>query len=197
MGVIILPGNFKREDLRIIKTHKALQGALQRLLELRIFGRLTVNDLCEEAQLSRTAFYAHFKDKYDLLEYWLTTIKLEVAGTEGNDSDINIEEIEEKVNNMVRGNSKIIVNLMNNADTFTMEVLHRFTISVLNLPIQTEKDGKTSHDYVVLSNFCVGGVLNWLSWQIKNKFPPDLQLINTHLYTILKVLLDQKEKYLK
>lgn len=183
-----MPGNFKKDDLRIIKTYKALQEALQRILEFRVFGRLTVNDLCEEAQLSRTAFYTHFRDKYDLLEYWLMTIKSETVGDENDLSNIAIEE---SINNMVRDNAKIITNLMDNADSDTMEILHRFTVSVLNISDKNEKDGKPSHEYIVLTNFCVGGVLNCLSWQIKNKFPPDLQLVNAHLYNILKLLREQ------
>lgn len=181
-----MPGNFKRDDLRIIKTHKALQEALQHLLEFRVFGRLTVNDLCEEAQLSRTAFYTHFKDKYDLLEYWLANIKSEVAGTEKDCLSISIEEI---INNIIRDNAKIITNLMDNADSDTMDILHRFTISILNISDKAE-DTKSSHEYTVLSNFCVGGVLNCLSWQIKNRFPPDLQLINVYMNKILNVLLE-------
>jgi len=59
-----LGGNFKKDDIRIIKTNKALVAAMFLLLENRKFAQITVNDLCEEAQISRATFYTHFRDKY-------------------------------------------------------------------------------------------------------------------------------------
>ena len=70
-----MPGSFKKEDLRIIKTHKALTSAMFRQLSHRSFEKITVNDLCEEALVSRATFYVYFRDKYDLLKYWLITLK--------------------------------------------------------------------------------------------------------------------------
>lgn len=71
-----MAGNFKKEDLRVIKTQNAFHNAIVFLLERRSFKQLTVNELCEEALASRAAFYSHYKDKYDLLESWLMALVL-------------------------------------------------------------------------------------------------------------------------
>lgn len=54
------------EDLRVVKTNRALYGAMLSLLGEKSFNKITVNDICKRALISRTTFYAHFDDKYDL-----------------------------------------------------------------------------------------------------------------------------------
>ncbi len=56
-------------DLRIKKTQRALTTALDTLLRKQSFASITVNDLCKEALVSRSAFYANFEDKYALLRF--------------------------------------------------------------------------------------------------------------------------------
>ena len=63
-----MPDKVKREDLRVVKTRRALYAALFALLRRKYFTKISVRDICDEAMVSRTVFYAHFSDKYDLLE---------------------------------------------------------------------------------------------------------------------------------
>lgn len=58
-----------KQDIRITKTHKALADALITLIEKKSFNKITVNDICQEALVSRSTFYLHFEDKYQLMRY--------------------------------------------------------------------------------------------------------------------------------
>jgi len=66
-----MPKHRKKDDLRVLKTRRALFAALYALLSRYGFSKITVYDICAESVVSKTAFYAHFRDKYDLLEQWL------------------------------------------------------------------------------------------------------------------------------
>ncbi len=58
----------KSTDLRVIKTNKALKDALIELMDTIGFDKITVQGLTKKAMVSRTTFYLHYLDKYDLLE---------------------------------------------------------------------------------------------------------------------------------
>ena len=58
-------------DVRKLKTEKALVTALVSLLERKVWQKITIKDICSEAMVSRSTFYAHFEDKYALFEYML------------------------------------------------------------------------------------------------------------------------------
>ncbi|HWN74782.1 MAG TPA: TetR/AcrR family transcriptional regulator [Candidatus Udaeobacter sp.] len=58
----------ERLDPRIRRTRGLLQGALKRLVEEKEFDKITIQDIAEAATLNRATFYAHYPDKFALLE---------------------------------------------------------------------------------------------------------------------------------
>jgi len=55
-------------DPRIRRTRELLQQSLIRLLETNEFEKISVNDITEAATVNRATFYAHYPDKFALLE---------------------------------------------------------------------------------------------------------------------------------
>jgi AcrR family transcriptional regulator len=55
-------------DPRVRRTHQLLHQALAKLLETKEFSKISVQDVADEATLNRATFYAHYPDKYALLE---------------------------------------------------------------------------------------------------------------------------------
>jgi len=55
------------EDRRVRRTRRTLQRALIALMRERGYRRLTVQDILERADIGRSTFYAHFRDKDALL----------------------------------------------------------------------------------------------------------------------------------
>lgn len=57
---------------------EALAALLIDLLRKKPFQKISVNELCEAAGISRSAFYANFEDKYQLLAYCLNELTAEL-----------------------------------------------------------------------------------------------------------------------
>lgn len=62
------------------KTKKAFADSLVMLSKDRQLNKITVKELCEKAELSRNAFYFHYKDINDLIEDVENNIIAEVEG---------------------------------------------------------------------------------------------------------------------
>jgi AcrR family transcriptional regulator len=56
-------------DPRVKRTRKLLQDAFMALLGEKSFHAISVQDIAERATLNRATFYAHFEDKYALMDY--------------------------------------------------------------------------------------------------------------------------------
>jgi AcrR family transcriptional regulator len=56
-------------DPRVKRTRKLLQDAFMALLAEKSFHAISVQDIAERATLNRATFYAHFEDKYALMDY--------------------------------------------------------------------------------------------------------------------------------
>ena len=57
----------KKEDMRITKTKKALAEAFFGMLTTMPLEAVTVNELCQRADVRRATFYKHFSDKSDFV----------------------------------------------------------------------------------------------------------------------------------
>jgi AcrR family transcriptional regulator len=55
-------------DPRIRRTRDLLQQALVNLLETKEFDKISVQDITDQAGVNRATFYAHYPDKFALLE---------------------------------------------------------------------------------------------------------------------------------
>lgn len=113
----------QKQDLRIRKTQRALEQAMIALLERHRFSEITVNDICQEAMVSRSAFYAHFDDKYALVQFCMDVLRREVfEEAEALDFEGRLRCVLENI----KSHARIIKNLvMGEVDRELKDMMHR------------------------------------------------------------------------
>ncbi len=55
-------------DPRVVRTRRDLSASMCSLMREKTFSHITVQEIAEKAIINRATFYAHFEDKYKLLE---------------------------------------------------------------------------------------------------------------------------------
>lgn len=76
-------------DLRVRRTQKLIRDAFIALIEERSFDAITVGEIASRAMVSRTAFYRHYQDKFDLVEKLFE----ETAATVIRDNDLFSQDV--------------------------------------------------------------------------------------------------------
>ncbi len=61
-------GSLMSESPQFIRTDKAIKQALITLLKNKPFEKITVQDILDETPVTRSTFYKHFSDKYEIVE---------------------------------------------------------------------------------------------------------------------------------
>lgn len=59
----------EKEDPRVTRTRGLLEDAFMEAVAEKGFQSVSVKDITERAGVNRATFYAHFSDKYELLDY--------------------------------------------------------------------------------------------------------------------------------
>lgn len=57
-----------KEDPRVLRTRQLIREAFSTLLQKKEFDAITIKDIAQRASINRATFYAHYEDKYALLE---------------------------------------------------------------------------------------------------------------------------------
>lgn len=184
-----MSANIMNEDLRSVKTEKALYAAMFSLLKRYNFRKITIKKICEEALISRASFYAHFIDRYDLLKSWM-----ERKWPNNFTSEIIYAQLEKEINDNVPEKMAVLKNLVHDADNETFCILYDYILSAMDLTTEKIDDGEIYIKNVVLSNFMAGGAITYLLWHVENKFPSDVPLMNRYLYEIMVEFQDRKSR---
>ena len=64
----------KKEDPRVTRTRNLILESFGQLLTKKGFETITIQDLTDKVQINRATFYAHFEDKYALLDYFVSQL---------------------------------------------------------------------------------------------------------------------------
>ena len=56
------------QNPQFLRTDKAIRQALINLLKIKPFEKITVQDILDETPVTRSTFYKHFHDKYEIIE---------------------------------------------------------------------------------------------------------------------------------
>jgi len=56
-----------KEDRRVKYTKMVLKESFITLLETKDISQITIKEICEQADINRATFYAHYSDQYDLM----------------------------------------------------------------------------------------------------------------------------------
>jgi len=88
----------QRDDNRITKSRNLIQDAFLSLANEKSFKNITVKDISERAHVNRATFYAHFKDKYDLLESFISDKFMTIVSSRiGFDTKLNEETLRDLI----------------------------------------------------------------------------------------------------
>lgn len=82
-----------RADRRVVRTQKRLREALHSLIHERDYDSIAVKEILDRADVGRSAFYMHFRDKDELLVSALH----EILGTVPTSQPLNVHNRDEKL----------------------------------------------------------------------------------------------------
>jgi AcrR family transcriptional regulator len=83
----------KVPDRRVARTHKFLRDALHSLIREKDYDSIVVKEILDRANVGRSAFYTHFRDKDELLASSIHDILGSVPSTQPKTGDVRNEKI--------------------------------------------------------------------------------------------------------
>ena len=163
-------------DLRILKTRKNIYDAFMILMAQKSFEEIKVSEICDQAMINRSTFYAHFEDKYVLLDSLINDLKNSlITRFKKNDiQEINkhyfikfislfLDEVEEnkELYHMIINSNKNSV-----AIDMVLETLREQAIKDLK-----EKHFKSDVPIEVIVDYYLGGLVNMFKLWMRSYHP--------------------------
>ena len=169
------------QDRRIQKSRQAMCTAIFQLLENSTFTRVTVNDICAAAGISRTTFYQHFQDKYELIRFALEQTTQELHRLSGGSTEKEIHDLLD----FVYKNKQVFRNL-NEQNEELFYLLNEVSISSLNEYMENLTVMHAGNQSMLHSVFLAGGRAWLLLWWLKTDCQVPMDQLEDYLISVMK-----------
>lgn len=153
-------------------TKAALEESLKRLLLKKPLDKITITDLTTDCGISRMAFYYHFKDIYDLVEW--SCVEDGTKAIQGKKTSESWTEGLTQVFEAVLENKPFIMNVYRNVDRERMEnYLFKLTYDLIAGVVEEKSKGLdlSDEDKKFIANFYkygfVGIMFEWIQAGMK------------------------------
>lgn len=165
-------------DLRIIKTKKNIYETFENLMKNSSFEEIKVSDICAKAMINRSTFYAHYNDKYELLEEYINNMKnlirkeLEKNTNITNSKEYYLEMIKLLLDHIELKRDTFAAIMINNKNSITMDILY----DVIDKDIIKQIKSNSEHEETIvpidiISRFYLGAVISICTeWIVSKKY---------------------------
>lgn len=158
-------------DRRQEKTREAILNAFGKLLQRKSYGKITVQQIIDEANVGRSTFYAHFATKDELLKALCTTIFSHVfakdLASERTHDFSNSKDLASRLSHILyhlKDNEKNVMGILaGESSALFMIYFKAYLADMFTLHLDTQKS-KAPADFIL--NHFVGSFAETVLWWI-------------------------------
>lgn len=187
----------KEKDRRINKTNKAIFEALEQLLTIKSFSKISVREIIDIANVGRSTFYNHFETKDILFEKYLETIfdelKVHASFDLKNHTNVPVSGILIHI----KKNRNIIMRLFSDE---TSEIISNKFRSYWNQSAETfintiiPRNKSTTIPRELLTNYITSSLIDIIKWWLVNNMPYSPEQMEKYWLDLIKpALISQLE----
>lgn len=166
----------KKVDLRILKTKKSLYESLLQMMKEKTFEEIKVSDICKKAYINRSTFYAHFEDKYMLLDALIKDLKeslleeLSKNKNISNSKEYYMELIKVLLDHVEKKREIYMSIMINNRNSIAMDMIYdTLNEDIMKRLEEENKESKSKIPSEFVTKFYLGAIINiGMEW-LKNK----------------------------
>jgi AcrR family transcriptional regulator len=164
-----------REDRRVRYTRMVLRESFLKLLDQKDISKITVKEICEEADINRATFYAHYRDPYDLLhkieDELLENVTARLTGYTSDVGEVSTIDMVERIFEYIRENVQLCKLLLSDRGELYFQKKIMMLIYNRNIDEQVTRGVITSEDAEYIYSYtitgCVGVIQKWLDGDMK------------------------------
>jgi len=164
-----------KDDRRVKYTKMVLKESFIKLLEKKDISQTSIKEICEDADINRVTFYAHYNDQYDLLKKieneMFDNINTHLSDFDQKNNNMSAVLLAEKIFEYLKENARLCKLLLNEHGDFSFQKRVMMLVYDKIITELTDNNKITKEDAEYVYSFtitgCVGIVQKWLDEDMK------------------------------
>ena len=161
-----------KSDRRVKYTLMVIRQSFVKLLKQKPISKITIKEICEDADINRATFYAHYLDQYDLLHQIETGIIDDINQYLNNCDLKNVSKVPaqmlDKILEYIKENAEIfkLLLLSSNADIQFQQEITKI-IGQQHFPAMAADKEDSEYMFLFFANGAIGLIVKWLKDDMK------------------------------
>lgn len=161
----------KNEDRRVKYSKMVLKDSFIKLLEKKDISQITIKEICEDADINRATFYAHYNDQYDFMKRIQNDLLYNIEDylavyTKNESTSIPVDTVE-RIFEYIKENARLCKLLLSEHGDLSFQKRVLMLVYEKNISDLTKNGVTTKADaeyiYAFTLTGCVGVIQKWLN----------------------------------
>lgn len=155
-----------KNNRRILVTKRILKESLLELMQDKPISKISIKEICDLSEMSRSTFYLHYQDQFELLkDIENDAFEKTFEALKGIDNSINTLEAIERFLNYIKANKETFGILLCQPDTedFQMSILEKIGEYVRISVPDIHQTPNNTYLFTFVMHGCISVLRQWIN----------------------------------
>jgi AcrR family transcriptional regulator len=159
-------------DRRVLKTKAALRDAMLDLMALRGWDELTIQEICDHANVGRSTFYVHYQSKEDLLSEGLNELRDMIAAQGADTEHAGCHFLAGLLSHMAQQRDVFRAAIGRRSGHGVARRFRHMVFQLVVIELKRRRHPAAAHPWMAM--FVAGGIVEAMAWWVDAPEPPSI-----------------------
>ncbi|NVD70290.1 TetR/AcrR family transcriptional regulator [Duganella sp. BJB1802] len=174
-------------DRRVLKTKAALRDAMLDLMALRGWDQMTIQEICDRANVGRSTFYVHYQSKDELLSEGLNDLRDMIAAQTAEAGHANVHFLAGLLEHMAQQRDVFRAAIGRRGGQGVARRFRHMVCQLVEIELKRRPHPAAAHPWV--ARFVAGGVVEAMTWWVDAPEPPPIATMQRELDALAQAAL--------
>ncbi|GJJ00353.1 TetR family transcriptional regulator [Duganella rhizosphaerae] len=177
-------------DRRVLKTKAALRDAMLDLMAPRGWDEMTIQEICDRANVGRSTFYMHYQSKDELLAEGMNDLRDMIAAQAAQAGHADCRFLPGLLEHMAQQREVFRAAIGRRGGHGVARRFRTMVCQLVEIELQRRKHPAAAHPWV--ARFVAGGVVEAMAWWVDAPEPPSIATMQRELDALAEASLGGK-----
>lgn len=174
-------------DRRVLKTKAALRDAMLDLMALRGWDQMTIQEICDRANVGRSTFYVHYQSKDELLSEGLNDLRDMIAAQTAEAGRADVHFLAGLLEHMAQQRDVFRAAIGRRGGQGVARRFRQMVCQLVEIELKRRAHPEADHPWV--ARFVAGGVVEAMAWWVDAPEPPPIATMQRELDALAQAAL--------
>jgi AcrR family transcriptional regulator len=181
-------------DRRVLKTKAALRDAMLSLMAPKGWDEMTIQEICNAANVGRSTFYVHYQSKDDLLSEGINDLRDMLAGQGAKLDGPGLQFLAGLLEHMAEQREVFKAAIGHRSAHGVARRFKEMVFRLVEIELKRQRHPAAKSPWV--ARFVAGGIVDAMAWWVDAPTPPSIKDMERELDQLARAALEAGHRHI-